>query len=192
MMKKSLLMMTLSSLILMSCGNAESNSTPAATSSSAESSNTQFNMKSHDDALVSFQYPKDWNLNLLKLQSEFDGATQYQFTDAKGNEIFNFSTNTPSSYTLGKASLEEFLEYNNPEKYEILSKESFKTASGEAVYYFVNKRTDDYHNDVRILIPGTDKYEINGVAHNKKEAFDNYVNTGAIIELLKSLKIKIN
>lgn len=182
-------------ITLMSCntsdGTIESTQSENELSANQSSTSKDNTMKKHEDEHLSFEYPKSWDLKLLNLQSDFSKATQYSLNDENGHNIIQFTIDNPSSYTLGKASLDEFIEYNNPDKQEFLGKEAFKTATGEDVYYIVLKRTDDYHNDIRILIPGTDKYEINGTAHNHTAAYEQYVKNGDVIKVLKSIHINL-
>ena len=195
MKSKFLCILSLSALTLLSCNNSNSkaeDTTSNETSTIADPSAINENgMKKHEDNHLSFEYPKEWSLDLLNLESSFEKATQYSLKDANGADIVQFSIDSPSSYTLGKNSIDEFLDYNNPDNQEILAKESFKTSTGENVYYLVLKRTDDYHNDIRILLPGTEKYEINGLAHNRSEAYDSFVKNGDVVNVLKSIAIKV-
>lgn len=196
-MKKNLIMMIcLGAMTLFSCNNAGSgnDSANSATDNTNNSTETTANgMKKYEDSHLSFEYPSDWEVKTINIESNFNNATAYRLLNSIGEEIFNFSIDEPFAFTLGKASLEEFLEYNNPDNYEVLRQETFTTQSGETGFYFEFGRSDEYTHQTNILLPTGSEvkgYEINGMLPVKDGVYRAHIQTEDLLSVLKSLNIK--
>lgn len=154
-------------------------------------------MKKHDDNNLSFEYPEKWSVKTLALQDDLPGATQYTLMDENDQEIFSMSVTSASSYSYGTANLDEYAEVqaSSANEQELIRKELFKTSSGEEGYYLDTKRLDTTYadNSISVFLPAGEKkkYEINATSLSKKAAYEAYFKTDMVLNLLKSITIKV-
>jgi hypothetical protein len=180
--------------VFSSCGNTSGGGVSKNETTSLQTEQDKDGMKNHEDDLLSFQYPSEWELNNVLLQSSgLKGATSYRLkTQGSDHDFFWFSIDEAPSFNLFRENLDAFVDLMNQEKHEILRKENIETKSGVKGYYFEMKKGDEYVACVSLPADANSAgYALDGNFFMSAADYEQTVENGKLLAALQSLDIKV-